>query len=75
MGAFTSSITGLTQGLIYYVRAYATNSAGTSYGANVSFRAGLQQSQRYIREIGIDGTEFHYIDENGRERYLEGTLV
>ena len=75
LGAFTSSITGLTQGLIYYVRAYATNSAGTSYGANVSFRAGLQQSQRYIREIGIDGTEFHYIDENGRERYLEGTLV
>jgi hypothetical protein len=31
-GAFTSSITGLTTGTIYYLRAYATNSSGTSYG-------------------------------------------
>ena len=32
-GAFTSSLIGLTQNEAYYVRAYATNSAGTSYGA------------------------------------------
>lgn len=31
-GSFTSNITGLTAGQSYYVRAYATNSAGTSYG-------------------------------------------
>ena len=36
-GSFTSSITGLTQGLTYYVRAYATNSAGTSYGEQKTF--------------------------------------
>ena len=36
--AFTSSITGLTRGTIYYVRSYATNSAGTGYGTQVSFR-------------------------------------
>lgn len=36
-GSFTSSITGLTGNVLYYVRAYATNSKGTSYGANVSF--------------------------------------
>jgi uncharacterized protein (TIGR02145 family) len=36
-GEFTSSITGLTAGTIYYVRAYATNSAGTAYGTAVSF--------------------------------------
>lgn len=35
-GAFTSSITGLTAGVTYYVRAYATNSAGTAYGGQVS---------------------------------------
>ena len=34
---FTSSITGLSQGSTYYVRAYATNSAGTAYGEQVSF--------------------------------------
>ena len=36
-GAFTSSITGLTPNTTYYVRAYATNSAGTAYGEEVSF--------------------------------------
>lgn len=36
-GIFTSSITGLTAGTIYHVRAYATNSAGTAYGADVTF--------------------------------------
>ena len=36
-GAFTSSITGLAAGTKYYVRAYAENTAGTSYGGEVSF--------------------------------------
>jgi hypothetical protein len=36
-GNFTSSLTNLTTGTTYYVRAYATNSAGTGYGTQVSF--------------------------------------
>ncbi|MBK7131846.1 MAG: hypothetical protein IPH69_03195 [Bacteroidales bacterium] len=36
-GSFTSSITGLTRATTYYVRAYATNAAGTAYGSEVSF--------------------------------------
>ncbi len=36
-GSFTSSITGLVPNTTYFVRAYATNSAGTNYGINVSF--------------------------------------
>jgi hypothetical protein len=38
IGTFTSSITGLTAGTTYYVRAYATNAMGTSYGNEVSFK-------------------------------------
>jgi DUF2075 family protein len=36
-GTFTSSITGLTQGTTYHVRAYATNYLGTSYGPDITF--------------------------------------
>ena len=36
-GSFTSSITGLEISTTYYVRAYATTSAGTGYGEQVSF--------------------------------------
>jgi uncharacterized protein (TIGR02145 family) len=36
-GTFTSNITGLTPGTLYYVRSYATNNVGTSYGAETSF--------------------------------------
>lgn len=36
-GEFVSSLTGLKGNTTYYVRAYATNSAGTAYGAQVSF--------------------------------------
>ena len=36
-GNFYTLITGLTPNTTYYVRAYATNSLGTSYGNNLSF--------------------------------------
>ncbi len=36
-GTFSSSITGLTSGIAYHIRAYATNSTGTSYGPDMTF--------------------------------------
>jgi N-acetylneuraminic acid mutarotase len=39
IGNFTSYLTGLIANTTYYVRAYATNTAGTGYGALVSFTA------------------------------------
>ncbi|MCX6156611.1 MAG: InlB B-repeat-containing protein [Ignavibacteriae bacterium] len=37
IGAFTANITGLAPGTTYYVRAFATNTGGTSYGDQFSF--------------------------------------
>ena len=38
IGVFTSNLTNLASNTTYYVRAYATNSTGTSYGNEVSFK-------------------------------------
>ncbi|PTN32231.1 hypothetical protein C6366_16775 [Desulfonatronum sp. SC1] len=40
-GAFTANITGLSAGTTYYVRAFAANTAGTSYGDNRQFTTTL----------------------------------
>jgi hypothetical protein len=36
LGSFTSSLNGLSPNTTYYIRAYATNEAGTAYGTQVS---------------------------------------
>ncbi|NBL63808.1 hypothetical protein GV828_01190 [Flavobacterium sp. NST-5] len=57
-GNFTSNLTGLTPNTNYYIRAYATNSEGTSYGNQVNFQttngpiAGT--SVEYIYDIVTD---------------------
>ena len=39
-GAFTSTVGVLSAGLVYYIRAYATNSIGTAYGNTLTVTAG-----------------------------------
>jgi uncharacterized protein (TIGR02145 family) len=40
-GSYSSNLIGLTSNTTYYVRAYATNSEGTAYGQEVSFKTAL----------------------------------
>lgn len=72
LGQFASLITNLTPGTLYYFRAYATNTAGTSYGANVTTTAGSTIGRRHI---WIEGRDLHYFDEYGTERKLEGLAI
>jgi len=52
-GIFTSSITGLTNGQSYNVRAYATNSLGqTAYGSNVTFTATAGAAAQTVTTAG-----------------------
>jgi uncharacterized protein (TIGR02145 family) len=41
-GSFSANLTGLSPGTRYYVRTYATNAAGTSYGSQIEFTTTTQ---------------------------------
>lgn len=71
IGTFTSSITGLTANTTYYVRAYASNSAGTSYGSDVTFTTESDQPQ--VPTGAING--LFTINANGDQVYFsQGNL-
>ena len=54
IGSFTSAITGLECNTTYYVRAYATNSLGTSYGQQLTFKT----LEAHATVTDIDGNEY-----------------
>ena len=58
-GSFISNITGLTGNTTYYVRAYATNSAGTVYGETRTFKTNNNLS------LTVKGVSFEMV-------YVEG---
>ncbi len=55
IGQFVSNLTGLSAGSTYHVRAYATNSVGTAYGADLSFTT-LGESPECITQHATDIT-------------------
>lgn len=53
IGSFTSSLTALTANTPYYIRAYATNSAGTAYGNEISFTTQVATAMPTITTTAI----------------------
>jgi uncharacterized protein (TIGR02145 family) len=53
IGSFSSTLTGLSANSPYYVRAYATNIAGTSYGDQVTFNTLQDVSEPSVTTAGI----------------------
>lgn len=74
-GNFSSSITELNGGTTYYVRAYATNSAGTGYGMAMSFKT-LGNSPN-IATQSVTNFRFNGVTLNGvvSPNYLSTTVT
>ncbi|MEO9012638.1 MAG: hypothetical protein ABI266_05435, partial [Ginsengibacter sp.] len=67
---FSTGITGLSANTTYYVRAYATNSAGTSYGKEVSFKTILNGLPPVSDTIDV-----FYINKNSARVYIGAVKV
>jgi hypothetical protein len=52
IGSFIINLTSLTHNTTYYVRAYATNAVGTTYGNEISFTTAVATDIQALKNIG-----------------------
>ena len=85
LGSFGSSLTGLTEDSIYYVRVYATNEIRTTYGEEISFKTyenlvyldanGITVKAKDNAEIGsmgmVNGVEYTVVDDETLRNMIE----
>lgn len=77
IGTFTSILAGLTQNTTYFVRAYATNSVGTGYGNQITFKTQIPAAD-VVKIVAKDGSRdyttvqeaFNAVPDNYTGRYV-----
>ncbi len=75
VGGFTSALTGLTSGQVIFIRAFATNSHGTTYGNGISMTVGAAPSVLKKADLSVVQTRLHYVGGNGQEYWLQGIVA
>jgi uncharacterized protein (TIGR02145 family) len=74
-GVFTSSLTGLSEGTVYYLRAYATNAAGTSYGDEITFSTSVADIEGNVYRTVLIGTQLWLAENLRTAHYSDGTEI
>ncbi len=68
-GNYSSNLTGLSSNTLYHVRAYATNSAGTSYGDDLTFT-----TTQFSVGQNYGGGIIFYLDGSGQHGLISATI-
>lgn len=74
-GSFVTNLTSLNEGTLYYIRAYATNSSGTSYGNEVRFSTSVDDMEGNIYRTVLIGTQLWMAEDLKSERYNDNTPI
>jgi uncharacterized protein (TIGR02145 family) len=74
-GSFTSTMSELERNTTYYVRAYATNSAGIAYGNELSFSTGISDADGNIYPTVIIGNQEWFAENLRTTRYNDNSPI